>query len=131
MKNPIQNLVKIIILVSVVAGAMLVLKSLDNKKKSKTVIEEGMTPKAALVRDLLKKYAKPQRVEIFNRTDRFFDDVEEIQKVKFETDPSSKFYITIQFFTDETDSAAPLVAQIRFIESEGGNTVKEESINLE
>ena len=128
MKNIITAFVKLAILFCIVVGGALVYRSQTAQEDYK----EALTNKKAL---MLKKhlltYNKPQRVEINNLTQRFVADVEEIKKMKVNVDANSPFYIAIDFFTDETDPNAPLVAQIKFFEIASGNKLKEDNINLE
>ena len=99
-----------------------------NSLKKTSVAEQSKT-------ETLKKYLlsidKPQRIEIINLSQRFENDVNQIKKIKISQDKKSNFYLSIQFFTDESDEKAPLIAQIRFIEIQSGNTIKEDSLSLE
>lgn len=131
MKAIIQGIVKIIIFGCLVVGVALVIKTREEKASAKKKMElESNNPKALALKKYLLTYKKPARVEIFNYTKRYDKDVNEILEMKIATDPNSNFYVTIQFFTDETDPAAPLVAQIRFLDMKSDNLVKEHSINL-
>ena len=128
MKNILQALAKMLILLCVVVGAALVYKSQEDKKE----YQDSLTNKKALfLKKYLLTYNKPQRVEITNLTKRLEKDVEEIKKMKISLDPNSSFYVTIDFFTDENDSEAPLIASIKFIEIASQNKIKEDNINLE
>jgi hypothetical protein len=128
MSKIFQALAKMLILVCVVVGAGLVYKSQEDKKE----YQESFTNKKALyLKKYLLAYNKPQRVEITNLTKRLEKDVEEIKQMKISLDPNSPFYVTIDFFTDENDSAAPLIASIKFIEIASQNKIKEDNINLE
>ena len=128
MSKIFQALAKMLILVCVVVGAGLVYKSQEDKKE----YQESFTNKKALyLKKYLLAYNKPQRVEITNLTKRLEKDVEEIKQMKISLDPNSPFYVTIDFFTDENDSAAPLIAFIKFIEIASQNKIKEDNINLE
>lgn len=131
MKTIIQILLKLIILVCVVGGIALIVKNKDVSHFAPVQEAENINPKALLLKNYLLKFSKPERIEISNLTKKYEADVNEIKNMKAELDPNSKFYITIQFFTDETDEKAPLVAQIRFLDAKSNNIVKEESINLE
>lgn len=128
----IQGLLKIIMLGCLVLGIALVIKTREEKKAANKQIElESNNPKALALKKYLLTYNKPVRVEIFNYTKRYEKDINEILEMKVSTDPNSNFYVTIQFFTDENDAKAPLVAQIRFLDIKSDNLVKEHSINLE
>ncbi|AGH96515.1 hypothetical protein [Pseudobdellovibrio exovorus] len=134
MKSLIQILVKLAILACIVAGVALIVRNLpDTKTEPQEVAqpEELANPKAQALRKHLLAYNRPARVEIINLTQRFAGDVEEIKKMTLPLNQDSKFYVRIQFFTDETDPAAPLVAQMRFLDIKNDNLLKEESINLE
>jgi len=125
-----KALVKLIVVLCVVAGGY-VLYTSQNEKGS-AVEEEAVTnPKAAALKTFLVKYKKPLRVEVTSLTERFKDDAEEIKKLKLPLDPKSTYYIAINLFTDETDSQAPLVAQIKFMDIATENKLSEENINLE
>lgn len=128
MKKILQALAKMLILVCVVIGAGLVYKSQEDKKD----YQDSLTNKKALyLKKYLLGYSKPQRVEITNLTKRLEKDVEEIKQMKISVDPNSAFYITIDFFTDENDTEAPLIASVKFIEISSQNKIKEDNINLE
>lgn len=128
MSKILQALAKMLILICVVVGAGLVYKSQEDKKE----YQESLTNKKALfLKKYLLGYNKPQRIEITNLTKRLEKDVEEIKQMKVSLDPNSPFYVTIDFFTDENDSEAPLIASIKFIEIASQNKIKEDNINLE
>lgn len=132
MSKIFQALVKLVILACVVVGVYLVMQSNDEKSSAKMKMElEHNNPKALILKKFLIGFKKPERVEIFNYTKKFESDVNQILDMKIPTDPNSDFYITIQFFTDESDDKAPLIAQIRFLDLKSDNLVKEQSINLE
>lgn len=132
MRSIIQGFFKLIIFVCLIGGAALIFKTQEDKKAVKKNIEfENNNPKALALKKYLLTYNKPARVEIFNYTKKFDKDVKKIIEMKIPVDPNSNFYVTIQFFTDETDKNAPLVAQIRFLDIKSDNLVKEHSINLE
>ncbi|MBY0553071.1 hypothetical protein K2P97_00990 [bacterium] len=132
MNTIIQTIIRLIILACLVGGVYLVVKTGEEKTTQKKAIEqESKNPKVRVLKKFLADYGKPERVEIFNYTKKFDQDVNEILNTKISTDPVSEFYITIQFFTDENDEKAPLVAQIRFLDVTTDNLKKEVSINLE
>jgi hypothetical protein len=128
MTKSIQEIIKLIIVVCITAGAFLLAKNYYFKNSDKISKSQS---KASLLKKYLIKNEKPQRVEIVNYSQRFEKDVAEIKKLKVPLDSHSKFYVTVQFFTDESDPQAPLIAQVRFIDLSSGNQIKEESINLE
>jgi hypothetical protein len=131
MKTMIQVIIRLVILLCLVAGIAIIVKNSQEKNYANVDNTEGLNPKAVVLKKFLKKFNKPERVEIFNYTKKFDQDVTDIKNMKVDLDKNSNFYLTIQFFTDETDAAAPLVAQIRFLDLKTNNLRKEESINLD
>ncbi len=92
---------------------------------------EKITEKSMSLKKYLLTHQKPQRIEILNYSKKYENEIFEIKKMKIAQDNKSSFYVTIQFFTDESDEKAPLIAQIRFIDIKTENILKEESINLD
>lgn len=132
MNTIIQTVVRLVILACLVGGVALIVKTREEKVANKKLIEqESNNPKARALKKFLLAYNKPERVEIFNYTKKYEADVNAILDMKISTDPVSDFYITIQFFTDENDEKAPLVAQVRFLDIASDNLKKEISINLD
>jgi hypothetical protein len=127
MKNLISGILKLAVALCVVVSAALLYSSFEEKKSE----PEITNPKAQELKSFLMKYHKPVRIEVTSLTQRYSSDAEEIKKLKLPTDPKSKFYISINLFTDETDSQAPLVAQIKFMDVATENKLSEENINLE
>lgn len=127
MKNLIQVLLRILILICVVGGSYVIYQSRTGKEKEQAGFRDE---KAIALKKFLLGYNKPQRIEVFSYTQRFATEVEEIKKMNLPLDQNSTFYMTVQFFTDENDAQAPLVAQVRFMDIKTDNMVKEESINL-
>ena len=123
-----QSLIKFVILICVIVGLAIIYKSREDKKAEQAQYHNS---KALILKKFLIGFNKPRRIEVFNYTKRFDTDVKEIKQMKVPLDDNSDFYITIQFFTDESDLDAPLVAQIRFMNVKSDNMVKEESINLQ
>lgn len=122
-----RSILKLLIAAFLVAGVYVLYTGQSDK-----VAEESVAnPKAAALKTFLGKYKKPQRVEVTNLTQRFADDAEEIKKLQLPLDSQSNYYITVTLFTDETDSQAPLVAQIKFMDIATENKLSEENINLE
>lgn len=131
MKKIFQGLIKIVMIGSLILGAVLIFKSRDERATAKKILDlETNNPKILTLKKFLLTFKKPARVEIFKITKRYEKDVDEILEMKIATDPNSNFYITIHFFTDENDAAAPLVAQIKFLDMTSDNLMKEQSINL-
>lgn len=120
-------LLKLLVVVFISAGAYFIYTG----QAEKSVNEVVTNKKAAALKTFLAKYKKPQRVEVTNLSERFSEDAEEIKKLKMPLDPKSGYYISINLFTDETDSQAPLVAQIKFMDIATENKLSEENINLE
>lgn len=129
MTHIIQKFVKAIMLVLFVIGAGLILKNKVDSQRPPP--EAQLSEKPLALKKFLLTQEKPQRIEIFGLSDRFEKEIKEIKKLKVAQDPNSDFYITVQLFSDENDTSAPLIAQIRFIDLKSGNLRKEESINLE
>jgi hypothetical protein len=127
MKNLIHAFLRLLILICVLVGGFVVYQSWQGRNRQQA---EFRNEKAITLKKFLLGYNKPSRVEIFSYTKRYANDVEEIKKMNVPLDAQSTFYITIQFFTDENDPTAPLVAQVRFMDLKTDNMVKEESINL-
>ena len=61
----------------------------------------------------------------------FQKDIEEVKKMKVPLNKDAKFYIKIQFFVDETDPTAPLMAQFFFLETRNDNLIKEDTLRLD
>ena len=132
MRNFLATLLKFFVVLFVIVGAWLLFKS-GTFQKAEQKIDESveLSLQAKMLRLHLLKYSSPQKVQINNLTQRLAANVEEIKKIKIPLKPDAVFYISIDLFTDEHDEAAPLVAQIQFLDSKSDNKIKEESINLE
>jgi len=128
MTSAIQKFVKILILILCGLGAILVLKT---KFETSKTDEQTVSSKALTLKKYFLAYDKPARIEIIGLSNRFAEEIKQIKSLKVPQDPKSDFYITVQLFSDENDTRAPLIAQIRFIDLKSGNLKKEESINLE
>lgn len=133
-----QEILKIVVVVLLTAGGFLIFKNYYDFRIVKVGSEKEITekaepknPKAATLKKFLIAQKKPVRVEIVGLTKRFEKDVDEIKKLKIPLDKKSDFYMSISFFTNESNDTSPLVAQIRFVDLATGNLLKEESINLE
>lgn len=132
MSKFIQAFVKIVILLCLAMGAALIITSREERATAKKKMQlEHNNPKALMLKKFLLGFKKPERVEVFNYTKKYEKDVNDILNMQLATDPNSDFYIGIQFFTDETDAEAPLVAQIRFFNIKSDNLLKEHVLNLE
>ncbi len=128
MNNNFQQAIKFLIVICLTVGAFLIFKNYYFKKVMPAVISIS---KSDQLRNYFLKNDKPQRIEIVSYTQRFEKVVAEIKKMKVPQNPKASFFITVQFFTDESDPQAPLIAQIRFIDIKSQNQIKEESLNLE
>lgn len=129
MSTSIQRLLKILILICLILSLGFVLRSYIAKKNM-----FGGNPKitrASKFITYLKTYKKPRKIEFYSYTEKYNNEVLALQQLQMPTDPNSIFYLTIQFFTDENDDTAPLVAQIRFLDVKTDNLIKEQSINLD
>lgn len=122
---------KFVVVVCFTIGAFLIFKNYYRQDFIDKLSPSNLNSKTESLKKYLLTHQKPARVEIVNLSKRFEADVQTIKKLKIAQDKNSDFYIMIQFFTDESDEKAPLVAQVRFIEIKSGNTIKEESLNLE
>ena len=127
MKNILNFTALLMALGCLIGGGALIYNELTETAKP-AVIENK---KAFVLKGYLAKYGKPARVEINNLTKRLSSDVDEVKKIKVSLDQKSKFYISIDLFTDENDQEAPLIAQVKFMDVVTDNKIKEENINLE
>ena len=131
MKKLAQEIIKLIIAICLTVGAFLTFKNFYKQSLNSNTTQENLGSKSEILKKYLTSNKKPQRIEIVNLSTRFEKDVQTIKQIKIAQDKNSDFYISIQFFTDENDLKAPLIAQIRFIDIKTGNTIKEESLNLD
>lgn len=92
--------------------------------------KESLSSGSVILKNYLLKLPKPQRIEVFSYTEKFKKEVTELKKMKIPQDKNSNVYFTIQFFTDEDDPKAPLIAQVRVYDLKTQNLQKEESLNL-
>lgn len=125
----VTRFIKLAIVILCFVGFAILIKNRFEKESVKSE-EVSLNSKALVLKNYLLKFQKPQRVELTGLSNRFAREIKEIKKLKISQDLQSDFYITIQLFTDESDTSAPLIAQIRFVDLKSGNSVKEESINL-
>ena len=123
------NLISKIIIISCIAIGSILIYNSEQEKKNFQI--ENVNSKAITLKKYLLRFNRPQKVEIFNLTERLKADVEEIKKISLPLDPNSQFYVSIDLFTDENDSQAPLIAQVKFFEISTNNKLKEENLNLE
>lgn len=130
MKTFVGILLRIVVVLCLVTGTAIIFKNYAIDKKAQ-VVEVEKNPKVAALKKYISGFNKPARIEVIDLTQKYAADVNEIKQMKTALDSKSNFYIKIQFFTDETDATAPLVAQIKFIDVKSDNLIKEESINLE
>ncbi len=119
-----------IIIIGITAGFLMYKKFKSTQNKTEIILTNSLKVKA-----LLLKYKKPQKVEVINYiknvNSKFAKDILEIKQLKIPLDTSANFYIELQLFSDELDPTAPLIAQLRFLQTESKNLIKEESINLD
>ena len=128
MNQVITRFFKLVIFILFIFGVSLILKSKYQREKAVAIESHS---KSLVLKKYLLKFQKPQRIEIAGLSEHFQKDILEIKKLKIPQDPNSDFYVHIELFSDESDSTAPLIAQIRFLDLKTDNTRKEESINLE
>lgn len=133
MKKFIKEIFLFVIFLAFVCGALLIGKQYypGTEKPAQNSAHVALDKKSEALRSYLLGIKKPQRIEFTNLSQRFDQDIQNFKNIKIPQDKNSDFYLSIQFFTDEGDKDAPLVAQIRYIDIKSGNTTKEESINLE
>ena len=129
MNHSVDKVAKWLVALMFVAGMVLIFKG----KIERTQVSSmgSSSAKSLILKKYLLKYQKPARIEIAGLSTKFVLDIAEIKKLQVAQDSASDFYVIIKLFSDETDTAAPLVAQIQFIDLKSGNLRKEESINLE
>ena len=127
MKSLVSTLINLFCALLLVAAAYFL--TLKDQKKNQPV--ENLSQYALILQKHLSQYGPPERIEFNNLTERFKNEAESLKKIKIPMRPDSKFYISIDVFTDETDLEAPLVAQIQFFDKATENKVKEDVINLE
>lgn len=133
MKKTIKEIFRFIIFIAFVCGFLLLGRHYLGEPATKASAPEttSLDQKAENLKKYLLSAQKPQRIEFTNLSKRFEEDIQNFKNIKIPQDKNSDFYLSIQFFTDEDDKTAPLVAQIRYIDIKSGNTTKEESINLD
>ena len=106
MRNFIATFLKFFVVILILGGAWLLFKSGQNTNRLKVDDGGGLSVQANILRKHLMKYSSPQKVQINNLTQRLSSDVEEIKKIKIPLKPDAPFYISIDLFTDEHDTAA-------------------------
>lgn len=133
MTKIIKEIVRFIVFLAFICGILFVGQYYLGQpaKKSQTSDIASSDQKSENLKKYLLNAGKPQRIEFTNLSKRFEEDIQNFKNIKIPQDKNSDFYLSIQFFTDEDDKTAPLVAQIRYIDIKSGNTTKEESINLD
>lgn len=129
MSHSVDKIAKWLVAVMFVIGMVLIFKG--KVERAQVLSIESSSAKSLILKKYLLKYQKPARIEIAGLSTKFVSEIDEIKKLKVAQDSASDFYVIIKLFSDETDTAAPLVAQIQFIDLKSGNLRKEESINLE
>lgn len=129
MSHSVDKIAKWLVAVMFLVGLGLILKGKVERMQVLSI--ESSSAKSLILKKYLLKYQKPARIEIAGLSTKFVSEIDEIKKLKVAQDSASDFYVIIKLFSDETDTAAPLVAQIQFIDLKSGNLRKEESINLE
>jgi hypothetical protein len=87
-----------------------------------------------IVRDKLNSYSEINRVEIRNYVKNaqhpYQSEISLIKKIKTHLATSGKKYLELNFFTNELDPKAPLVAQFILIDEKTKNVLEESSLNL-
>lgn len=86
------------------------------------------------IQNKINTYGPIKRVEIRtyikNKNHPYQDDINEIRKIKIKSDLNSKNYLEINFFTNESDQKAPLVAQFLLIDDFTKNIIEETGLNI-
>lgn len=126
----ITGFIKLIVVICFSIGGFLMFKKFY-KQEFTSPHSVTLDSKSDALKKYLTTHQKPARIEIIGLSKRYESEINEIKKLKIAQDKNSNFYVMIQFFADESDQTSPLIAQIRFIETKSGNTIKEESLNLE
>lgn len=127
MLNLAKNLC--VVFISVALGLMLytrIKKEYAEHEKNKEIYTRALQ-----VKKFLLKYKKPARVEIESFTKRYQKDIADIKNLKIPMDESSKFFMEVQLFSEDTDESSPLVLQVRFKDINSKALIQEDSINLE
>ena len=129
MTDLLNKIVKSVLFLMVILGLGLIFKS---KLEHQALVSiDPISAKSLILKKYLLQYQRPARIEIAGLSTKFENEIVAIKKLKIAQNSSSDFYVLVKLFTDETDTNAPLVAQIQFIDLKSGNLGKEESINLE
>lgn len=135
MTKIIKEIVRFGIFLAFVVGALITARHYLGFGKGATTtekpVEVSLDQKSAALKAYLTSIKKPQRIEFSNLSQRYEKQIQTFKQLKVPQDKNSDYYLSIQFFTDEGDNSAPLIAQIRYIDIKSGNTIKEESLNLE
>lgn len=111
-----------------------------NQNLSDSETEEVVThkkvenPNITIIRNKLNSYNEINRVEIRNYIKDvrhpYQTDINLIKKMKTHLSAHGKKYLELNFFTNETDDKAPLVAQFILIDEKTKNVLEESSLNL-
>lgn len=136
----IKKFLGLLILLSVAVVALSLFTTLEKlpaplRKLRTFTLFQYYPPNVEKINIKILTYQKPARVEILNyvkNPDHIFQkDIEEVKKMKVPLNKDAKFYIKIQFFVDETDPTAPLMAQFFFLETRNDNLIKEDTLRLD
>ena len=87
-----------------------------------------------IIRDKLNSFSEINRVEIRNYIKNaqhpYQSDIILIKKIKTHLVVNGKKYLELNFFTNELDAKAPLIAQFILIDEKSKNILEESSVNL-
>ncbi len=78
----------------------------------------------------LKKFKSPQRVEVEVFTSKFSKEIEEIKKMKIPLNNQATHYISIEFFSDDSDAKAPMIIQFKIKNISNDQLITEKSIQI-
>ena len=104
-------------------------------KKKDLEITNTQNVNVLAVQNKIKSFQPINRIEIRNyiknTKSKYQTDIRLIKKIKMHLDKKSNLYLEINFFTNEDDSKAPLVAQFMLFDEKSKNLVSEFNLNLD
>ena len=122
---------KIILLLLVILGTYLIT---FKKWPGQAMIKNDESRFVQEVKKQFSNTTKPSKIYFKNYVKSpdhpYQNEIAKMKKMKIPQDPQSAFYVEIELFTDEGDPKAPLVVQLRYLDSKTNNLIKELSLNL-
>ncbi len=122
---------------SIIALTLFFLLSCENydATKNESVLQNTQIaedPSIVEVKNKLKSYKAISRVEIRNyvKSNLYQDKIIKIKKIKATLVTKAERYIEMNFFTNESDSKAPLNVQFLLIDEKTKNILEDASINV-